>query len=361
MRLANGTIVALGPGMETTSLIRRTGLGLAGSALAMTLMVVAARADELTVGAALPDGAGIVIHDAAETLRDRCRLEDGVLWFHLPGGSRFELVTSTADPVVANPGDGSFHPFDAAEVRDAIAAARYPLGGLACEIWVLPYPRRNALESAAGPGLILLSPAVLPIPRERQHAEVMHELGHVVHHARMPDGDAHAWDRYRSLRGISDDDRFSAAAVHANRPHEIFAEDFRALFGGALATTSGTIENPELAAPQAVPGLEPFLLALAGVKPAAATFAAWPNPSSGPVRIALAPPRGADVSDRAARLLDVFDASGRRVATLEAGVPAGTPVWDWDGRDVRGTTVPAGAYFVRSRAGWGGARLVRVR
>jgi hypothetical protein len=347
--------------METSALIRRTGLGLAGSALAMSLMVAAARAGELAPGEAGPSGAaGIVIHDAAETLRDHCRFEDGAWWFRLPGGSRFELVTSTADPAIANPGDGSFHPFDAAEVRAALDAVRYPLGGSGCEIWILPYPRRASLESAAGPGLVLLSPAVLPIPRERQHAEVVHELGHVVHHARMPDDDASSWERYRLLRGIADAAAFSAEASHANRPHEIFAEDFRALFGGALATTSGTIENASLAPPQSVPGLESFLLELAGVAPAAAPFAAWPNPSSGTVRIAFAGARAGAVAG-ADLAVDVFDAGGRRVATLEPVSRGGSPAWEWDGRTAGGGTAPPGTYFAFARAGWGTVKLVRVR
>ena len=38
---------------------------------------------------------------------------------------------------------------------------------------------------------------------------------------------------YLPLRGITDLNVYSDAAPHADRPHEIFAEDFRALFGNA--------------------------------------------------------------------------------------------------------------------------------
>jgi hypothetical protein len=44
-----------------------------------------------------------------------------------------------------------------------------------------------------------------------------------------------------ALRGL-DASRYQANAVHALRPHEVWAEDFRALFGGAIATSNGTIE-----------------------------------------------------------------------------------------------------------------------
>ena len=58
---------------------------------------------------------------------------------------------------------------------------------------------------------------------------------------RIPD-DADGWTRYRALRGIGGASVCNASAPHADRPHEIFAEDFRP-FGGDLANYSGTIEN----------------------------------------------------------------------------------------------------------------------
>ena len=43
---------------------------------------------------------------------------------------------------------------------------------------------------------------------------------------------------------------------------EIFAEDFRVLFGGSLATRIGRIENTHLAAPKSIHGLRGFMGAL---------------------------------------------------------------------------------------------------
>src|SRR5438105_424617 len=134
---------------------------------------------------------GFVIHEAGETLRDYCASDaSGTLWLTLPDGARFELITSTADAAIANPGDGAFHPFEASEVRAALAATGFPVAAVSAEVFLLPYPRRAQLESAAGPGLILLSPGVRALTREHQHAEFVHELRHRVHYGFFPARDA---------------------------------------------------------------------------------------------------------------------------------------------------------------------------
>ena len=305
-------------------------------ALAPGLAGGPARADEL---AAAGTAHGIVIHAAAATLRDYCSADDrGRLWLTLPGGARYELVTSVTDPAIANPGDGTFHPFDAAEVRDALAATRFPLGAIAADVFILPYPRRVQCGSAAGPSLILLSPGVRPLSREHQHAEFVHELGHVVQYALMPDGDAR-WSAYDGLRAIADPARYSASSPHADRPHEIFAEDFRSLFGDAAATYSGTIENEALTPPGEVPGLDTFLLGLAG-GPAAIEFAAHPNPSHGPLTLTL--------NHAVPVPLDLFDATGRRIASLAPRQVRDGVEWSFGGIGPSGRAV-RGVLFARPR------------
>lgn len=67
-----------------------------------------------------------------------------------------------------------------------------------------------------------------------------------------------------------------------------------------------------------------------------------PNPfkAATTIRFALPAPGRA--------LLAVYDASGRRVATLVNGSLAAGPVGvDWDGRETRGRPVPSGIYFAR--------------
>src|SRR5215471_3377501 len=260
-KACSGTIVALNPGMSlprTLALGRRT-----FTALAIALLAGRpAAANELRASAV--GGAGLLIHDAGETLRDYCRSEGGRLYLELPGGSRWELITSTTDPAITNPGDGSFHSFERSEVNAALAEVRFPLHQVSAEVFILPYPRRLSLESAAGPGLILLTPGVRPLSREHQHSEFVHELGHVVQYALFPDADTKGWSAYAHMRGI-DAARFNASAAHADRPHEIWAEDFRALFGGASATSNGTIENATISYPTLVQGLESFMQSVAAV------------------------------------------------------------------------------------------------
>jgi hypothetical protein len=314
------------------------------------LLPVGAVAGE--VAARGPRG-GLTVHGADETLRDYCRVVDGKMWLELPGGGRWELITSTADPTIANPGDGTFHPFDASVVRQAIGATSFPLDGVEAEIYILPFPRRSGLESAAGPGLVLLSPGVRPMSAERQHAEVVHELGHIVQYELMPDGHE-AWTRYRALRGIEDLTVYSAVAPHADRPHEIFAEDFRALFGGALANYSGTIENADLAAPATIEGLRELMLGLAGKSAATLELSAFPNPGRGAMEIHRA-------ATSPAAAVDLFDLSGRRIVTLEPRAEGGRWAWRWDGRDASGRGISRGVLYARERGTRGPAlRLVRL-
>jgi hypothetical protein len=294
--------------------------------------------------------AGIVVHDAVETLRDHCRTEDGKLWLVLPGGSRWELVTSTSDPVITNPGDGAFHAFERSEVEAALAELAYPIGSLSAEVFILPYPRRASLESAAGPGLILLSPGVRALSREHQHSEFVHELGHVVQLELLPDSDTDRWERWMNLRGLSSD-QHTAWAPHADRPHEIWAEDFRALFGGSAANANGTIENASIAHPSLVSGLDTFMLSVAEEAVAPVS-----------TRLMAAPVARGAVSfsrfGREAATLDVFDAAGRRVASLAPSVGSAAVAWTWDGTDGAGRALRHEVVFARARDGRGGA--VRV-
>lgn len=348
-RVAIGTLVALPVGMGTTTFYRRLLQGVASTLLALATTALAARANELSARASAAPGIRIVGPD--DVLRDFCEWRGNVLWLVLPGGLEYELVTSVRDPVITNPGDGKFHPYDPAEVRRAFDEVRFPLQRVSADVYVLPYPRRNGLESAAGPGLVLLSPGTRPLPVEHQHAESVHELGHVVQHACLPDANVSGWNRYRAIRGIENTAVFSSHAAHADRPHEIFAEDFRALFGGELANYSGTIENAELPSPASVVGLERFLIDLADATPLALGVGAWPNPARGDVTFARV---GASVA------LDVYDLAGRRLATLSPRASTGGVEWRWDGHGPDGRPV-VGVVFARPRDGDGpGLRLIRL-
>ncbi len=83
-------------------------------------------------------------------------------------------------------------------------------------------------------------------------------------------------------------------------------------------------------------------------RPAALEFLpAWPNPARGPTRLSWTLPAPEERVD-----LAIHDVSGRLVRLERLGPQAaGVHGWSWDGRDARGRTTPAGAYFVRLLAG----------
>jgi hypothetical protein len=97
-----------------------------------------------------------------------------------------------------------------------------------------------------------------------------------------------------------------------------------------------------------------------GVSPAAGSrlrlASAVPNPSRGDVGFTLETAVPAHVR------VAVFDAGGRRIATLFDGpAAAGRQPLRWDGRDAKGHRVPAGRYLVRAVDGRGEATLPVVR
>jgi len=82
-----------------------------------------------------------------------------------------------------------------------------------------------------------------------------------------------------------------------------------------------------------------------------------PNPSSSATRMELALPAAASVD------LSVYDASGRRVATLlHSDLPAGRHSVQWDGREASGRVATTGVYFARLVTPQGSAvrRIVRM-
>src|SRR5262249_10523315 len=135
---------------------------------------------------------------------------------------------------------------------------------------------------------------------------------------------------------------YNAYGLHANRPHEIFAEDFRALFADPLGNYSGTVENAGLQAPGQVWGLRDFIANLGATGPGTSAAFAYPNPSSAGGRLSLP-------ATEAPALIDGFDAGGRRVRPLSGRSEGGRWSLDWDGRSASGERVAAGIYLARVR------------
>ena len=263
-------------------------------------------------------------------------------------GRSWDLVTDPTDPVLSPLSDGAFHPMEAAEVELAIREIDAALPQ--AQVLVLPFPRRDVVESCTEGSIVFLSPGIRPVPREHLHATVAHELGHVVENTLCPEGST-AWAEYLTLRGLEvalvDKD-----TAHRDRPREIFAEDFRHLRGGPLATSSGSIENQSLALPEDVAGLVAWFAQLQPAAPRASVVAAGdaalvvaPNPfraaQDGVVTVRMQSPL-----PNASPIGEVFDTTGRRVRTLRGTASGAGLEFAWDGRDGTGQRVASGVYFV---------------
>jgi hypothetical protein len=343
---------------------------------AVVIVAVALLGLSVPVSAGSHDSpSGIRVISAAEVLRHHTETgPDGSLYFVDAIGARWALVTSISDPEIANAGDGSFHAMDEAIVLSVVGTIPNEfLAPLSVEIYLLPYPRAASLSSSFDGGAIYLSPGCLPYTPAQAAGLVCHELGHAVQRALMPDTDTARWAEYKLLRGIADSTLYRADAAHANRPHEIFAEDFRVLFGGALAAGSGSVENLAVGSPVSRPEVKAFFERLVGastspIAPAEspdlmmATWTASPNPSRAGQSVVLRP----SVLVAAAYhgtpdgpvTIVVFDPSGREVSRQAVDTllePLQVPT-----RDPAGHELAAGAYWAQVVPVDGSTRPVTV-
>ncbi len=310
----------------------------------------------------LPNGLEIKLFGPEDVLAMATRDEAGRLVLQLADGTRYQLIEDILDPQIANKGDGLFHPMDADLVIEALA--RVDAAGkkiaMEVEVYVLPLPRSGLLSSSACDNRIFLSPGVVEIDVRLAARTVVHELGHVFQCRFAPRESGTAWRDYLALRGIDDGALYSEDAPRAYRPTEIFAEDFRYLFGGSDARDGGGIENLDLPLPDEVGGLEDYLVSLAapvkvaedarsGEAPLA--LSNYPNPfnPSTTIRVvfsgrAPANPAGVEVA--------IYRADGSLVRRIAGGAVAGSEFTArWDGRDNRGNPAPSGVYFYAVRLG----------
>jgi hypothetical protein len=312
------------------------------------------------------------VHSSTVVTERFCSWSDGRLFFQAANGERWELITSVDEPEITNHGDGRFHPLDESVVAAAISGISYPISKIDVDVYILPYPRRGSLKSSAGNGAIYLSPGTREYSDQTAHALVAHELGHQVHRVYLPDGDGAGWDTYARLRGFHGDPRYSSDAAHAYRPREVFAEDFRALFGSDLARQGQSLENPDLVWPSMVTGLADYLQQLSARYLDSSLLAAYPNPFRTRVRVevdlgraGLGTPSPVIVlsGDQAGALsgsaslsnlwwVSIFDARGRLTKTVPLSLDAsGKAFFEWDGNDSRGRRVPRGVFFARLSQG----------
>ncbi len=321
-------------------------------------------ADGLDEEPLLVPGTNITIYTPGYVLANFTRHEAGRLIFTDKRGSTWELVEDPASEVILNKGDGAFHPCNPSDVSAACegVARNYNIEDVDVEIFLLPYPREALLDCSAEEGAIYLSPGMYEVPPEHVHMVVTHELGHCVQYKLMPDSERELWARYRELRSIGNVAIYSVAAAHTMRPHEIFAEDFRWLFGDELSKYSGTIENPDLDLPDQVRGLRAFFVSLTETRLARAVapgkttdldITNFPNPFSTATTVSLKIGGTLGANNYALGSTSVsavvYDACGRAVKNLGSRRISGSTYvqFRWDGTDDSGRRLASGVYFLR--------------
>ena len=144
-----------------------------------------------------------------------------------------------------------------------------------------------------------------------------------------------------------------------NRPCEIFAEDFRYLFGSELSRLSGTIENNELELPDEVRGLDRFFLSLVSSTLASSGESAlpvrivsasnYPNPFNPSTVINTS---FENFSGDLKVDIKIYNVNGRLIRNLFNGTITDPELSvPWDGNSDNGTRTGSGIYFYAVRSG----------
>lgn len=285
------------------------------------------------------NGIRATIWDAAEA---------GALCTVAADGSR-QLEHPLAGTVTLAPATRTLYPYDADIVTEALAAMTGFSTDLDIQVFILDAIPTETGSSFARRGAIFLSPSYAPLDAVITSYITTHEVGHVMTWAFM-DGQAGRWEAYAALRNLD----LAAAGPevpHSRRAREIVAEDFRYLFGGALATQGIGLENHELVTPNGIDGLRELLAGyLAGAAPVAAVSShAFPNPCNPRTTIELLLPADAAAVEGAD--LAIYDIRGQLVRRVLGGNPAnGRVAVTWDGSDAAGRPAPSGRYLYVIRA-----------
>lgn len=269
------------------------------------------------------------------------------------------LVEAPGGPyALAGDADG-WYPVDASDVLDALASMRGFAVDVTVSVYILPAPPAAGGRSWSARDGIFLVPGFGPVAPATVAYITTHEMGHVLTWAYVDPHPAR-WSRYLGLRGVDGEPK---TPEHAWQPREILAEDLRFLFGGALATAAGSIENRYLATPDQVPGLRELLAGFVGTPGGGAALAsAYPNPCNPRTTLRMSLP--ADAVGTGDAEVRIYDVRGGLVRRLTGGrAVAGGVEISWDGRDRQGGSVASGRYlYVMTAAGLqarGAVTLVR--
>jgi len=324
---------------------RRFGICSGFLPLAILTMLVAAHAVALDVTSST--GLRATIYTPEDIERNYLVLDGGRPYLRHPAIGELELTREA-------PGGRDLTMPSADVVAGALTAMRGFRTDLHVQVFILPAFPRLVASSFARQDAIFLAPAFGEQADEVLSYVVVHEVGHVMCWAAL-DGRPERWADYLELRGLSPQDD-PASVPHADRNREIIAEDFRALFGGPLATASGTIENASLPHPATVPGLRDFLRDhLEGIETVSGALnasAVYPNPCREQARIEMTLNDTLAKGTPEAPRLEIFDLRGRLVRRINGGsVANGRVSVVWDGRDGAGRRAPGGLYLYRVASG----------
>jgi hypothetical protein len=299
-----------------------------------------------------PSGLRAVIYTAEEIKADMLVRERGRSWLQHPSVGLLELLNGTDDPRLLRANVTDFQPFPADVVIAALNAMHDIAPVMEVNIFLLPAPPADPQSSFSWRNVVLLAPGFGPPAASTVAYVTTHELGHVLSWAYL-DPVPSRWSAYRQLRGLEGSED-GIGRSHAERPREILAEDIRYLFGGSLATISGTIENHDLPTPDRVTGLRELLAGyLQGppVPPYLARSHAFPNPCNPATTVELLLPEEV-VGAATGGELDLYDVRGRLVRRLPGGrLQDGRLSIDWDGRDGSGRPAASGRYLYVIRVG----------
>jgi len=331
-------------------------LSLAGTLLALPGVLCA---EDFTHAYTLNNGSTVTVYTPEGILSEMTQRDvSGNLVFYPEGGGSYYLIEDIMCPLILNKGAGEFFPMSEEAVLDALQEIdiKGRVVEMHIDVYILPMPRLYYMRSTSTGCRIFLSPGVWEESASTVASVVTHEFGHCFQKAYLP-GDEEVWETYLGLRGILDDPAYTESAIHMNRPSEIFAEDFRILFGGELAVYPGAIENPYLVQPTEVAGLEIFIASLvgeAGVPVTSsdeviASVGNYPNPFNPVTTIRIdfnGPVIDRDINVR------IYAADGSLVKDLWSGtISQNTFEKTWDGKNDHGARAASGIYFYRVAAG----------
>jgi hypothetical protein len=272
---------------------------------------------------------------------------DEVLDFCSPSGGETRMTFPGARSWVLLDGWEDYHAMPAEQVVGAAEAVTFPMDWLRVNVLILPGPRLGLPNSSSEGDVVFLSPGRVPYREEHVHYTLTHEIGHVVHHLLMPDYREDLWRAYAEIRMVEYSDPASLQP-HASRLHEIFAEDFRVLFGGEISRCGGEVENHDIARPDEVEGLRDFFLSLVDGHGADGRIVAYPNPFESNMVVRLA----GSHEDAGLSEVAVVDVLGRTVRVIRPSYGDRLRVV-WDGRDTQGRVVAPGVYMVTARTAEG--------